>query len=271
MTKTVLVTGANSGIGLATVLEVARQGFHTVGTVRSDEKAEVVAKAAADAGTHVDTMLLDVTDADACARVVRAVAPFGVVNNAGYGLIGAVEDVDDEEAGRLLETMVLAPVRLARLAVPAMRERGEGRVVNVSSIYGRATGPLTGWYQAAKHALEAVSDALRIEVAGDGIKVVLVEPGGFRTSIWDDLERDVQARAGSRYEGAYRRTQQVTRLSEPVMGDPQRCAKVIASALRAPRPRSRYLVGVDAQALALADQLTPTAIKDRVLRITLGL
>lgn len=270
-TQTVLVTGANSGIGLATAIELAKAGYHTVGTVRSAAKAETVAQAAAEAEVAVETVLLDVTDAEACADVFAGRRFYAIVNNAGYGLTAAIEDVDDDAARHILETMVVAPMRLARLALPAMREHGGGRIVNISSIYGRVTGPMTGWYQAAKHALEAVSDALRIEVAGDGVKVVLVEPGGFRTAIWEDLERDVDTHAHSRFAGAYRRTQQVTRLSEPIMGDPQQCAKVIVGAIRSSRPRSRYLVGLDAQALVLADSWTPTAIKDRVLRLTLGL
>src|SRR5881398_2518828 len=155
-TKKVLVTGANSGIGLATVLEAARRGLQPVGSVRSEEKAEVVAKAAADAGVEVETVLLDVTDADACGEVMAGLSLFGLVNNAGYTGTGAIEDVGDDVARRQLETMTVAPMRLARLALPAMRERGEGRIINVSSIYGRTTTPLTGWYQATKHALEAL-------------------------------------------------------------------------------------------------------------------
>jgi NAD(P)-dependent dehydrogenase (short-subunit alcohol dehydrogenase family) len=193
------------------------------------------------------------------------------VNNAGYGLTGAVEDVDDDEARAVLETMVLAPARLARLALPAMRARGEGRIVNVSSIYGRTTTPLTGWYQAAKHAVEALSDALRMEVASSGVKVVLVEPGGFRTGIWEDLQRDVGSREGSRYDGAYRRVVSLTRLSQPVMGEPAGAAKVIANALSSRAPRARYLVGYDAQAIALWSRVTPTLVKDTVTRVTLGL
>src|SRR2546422_9645375 len=131
---------------------------------------------------------------------------YGLVNNAGYTNTGAVEDVDDDDVRHQLETMTVAPMRLARLALPAMRAAGRGRIVNVSSIFGRTTTPLTGWYQAAKHALEAVSDALRIEVAKDGIKVVLVEPGGFRTGIWEENQRDVDRRAGSRYMSSYQRT-----------------------------------------------------------------
>src|SRR3954447_10959827 len=212
--QNVLTMAANSGIGLATVLEVARQGFRSVGSVRSEAKADDVAKAAADAGVEVETVLLDVTDADACARVVADVRPYGIVNNAGYGLTGAVEDVDDDEARALLETMVVAPVRLARLALPAMRESGEGRIVNVSSVMGRTSTPLGGWYQAAKHALEAITDALRVEVAGAGVKVSLVEPGGFKTSIWRDFERDMETRKGSPFDAAYKRMESALKLGE---------------------------------------------------------
>lgn len=272
MKQTVLTTGANSGIGLATATELARRGFRSVGSVRSKAKAAVVADAAGEAGVEVETVLLDVTDADSCTRAIDQVGPLhGLVNNAGYGLTGAVEDVDDEEARAILDTMVVAPMRLARLALPAMREAGDGRIVNVSSIYGRTTTPLTGWYQAAKHALEAVSDALRIEVAGAGVKVVLVEPGGFRTNIWEDFQRDVAARDGSRYGGAYQRTGRLMRLSSPIMGDPAQCARVIAGAVASSRPRARYLVGYDAQAMALADRFTPTLVKDTVSRLALGL
>jgi NAD(P)-dependent dehydrogenase (short-subunit alcohol dehydrogenase family) len=184
---------------------------------------------------------------------------------------GAIEDVDDDEARAVLETMVMAPMRLARAALPAMRARGDGRIVNISSIYGRATTPLTGWYQGSKHALEALSDALRIEVASSGVKVVLVEPGGFRTGIWDELQRDVEKRSGSRYGSAYRRAMSLTRLTSPVMGDPATVAKVVAGAVGSRSPRARYLVGYDAQAVALWDRFTPTLVKDLTTRVGLGL
>lgn len=273
--RVVLTTGANSGIGLATCLEVARAGFVSVGTVRSAAKARRTAEAAAAAGVTVHTVELDVTDAAACGRVLEQVRRrhgplYGLVNNAGYSVTGAVEEVGDEEARRLLETMVVAPARLARLALPQLRQRGGGRIVNVSSIYGRATTPLSGWYQAAKHALEGLSDALRMEVAGDGISVVLVEPGGFRTGIWAEVEAAAD-RAGSRYATAHRRTQLGLRLAAPLMGDPAACARVIVGALSTRWPRARYLVGPDARLWAAADQLAPTAVKDRVTRLVLGL
>jgi len=270
---TVLTTGANSGIGLATVIEVARRGFRSIGSVRSEAKADVVHKAAAESGVSVETVLLDVTDAAGCRAVIDELDDdlYGLVNNAGYGMTGAIEDVTDDEAHHLFETMVFAPLRLSRLALPGMRAAGDGCIVNVSSIMGITTTPLTGWYQAAKHALEGASDALRLEVASAGIRVVLVEPGGFKTSIWEDLERDIDKRGDSRFGSSYRRTQQLMKLSSPIMGEPQQCAKVIARALSSRRPRARYLVGVDAMTLAASSRLTPTAVKDRVIRFTLGL
>jgi NAD(P)-dependent dehydrogenase (short-subunit alcohol dehydrogenase family) len=270
-TRTALTTGANSGIGLATVLELARLGFRSVGTVRSEAKATAVADAAREANVNIETVLLDVTDPDGCARVIDEYAPDALVNNAGYSITGSIEDVTDTEARAAFETMVLAPMRLARLAIPHMRERGAGRIVNVSSIYGRASTPLTGWYQGAKQALEGLSDALRMEVARDGIRVMLVEPGGFRTGIWEETNREIAKRTGSRYDGAYQRTLTTTRLWQPFMGEPVQCAKTIGTALTTRWPRARYLVGYDAHALALWSSLTPTEVKDRIVRLVMSL
>lgn len=271
MARTVLTTGANSGIGLATALELARLGFDSVGSVRSAAKARAVRRAAKEAGLQVRTVVLDVTDADACARVIEDLRPFGLVNNAGYSVAGAVEDVDDAEARRSVETMVLAPMRLARLAIPHMRDAGGGRIVNISSILGLATTPLTGWYQASKHAIEALSDALRVEVARDRIRVVLIEPGGFRTGIWQEASDEMERRAGSRYGTAYERAQRGVRLSERLMGAPSGVASAIGRAMTAGRPRPRYLVGPDAQALAVWSRIAPTEVKDRLARLSLGL
>jgi len=271
---TVLTTGANSGIGLATVIEVAKRGFHSVGSVRSEAKAEVVQRAADEAGVDVGTVLLDVTDAARCAEVIDELDPLaGLVNNAGYSLTGAIEDVSEDEAHHLFETMVHAPMRLARLALPGMREQGEGRIINVSSIAGRATAPFSGHYTGAKHALEALSDALRMEVAAAGVRVILIEPGGFRTGIWEEMERDVTTRdaTGSRYSDAYRRWLQIQRLVEPLMGQPALCATVIANALTTRLPRSRYLVGVDAKLLAVNQAITPTPLRDLAIRLGLGI
>jgi NAD(P)-dependent dehydrogenase (short-subunit alcohol dehydrogenase family) len=271
MARTVLVTGANSGIGLATIIELARKGFDATGSVRSAAKAKQVRQAASAAGVRVETVLLDVTDARACARVVERLRPYGIVNNAGYPAMGAIEDIGDEEAHRVVETMVFGPMRLARAALPFMREAGGGRIVNLSSIYGLTTTPLTGWYQACKHALEALSDALRVEVARDGVRVVLIEPGGFKTGIWDEAAGDVERRGGSPYGDAYRRLRSGMRLTQPLMGDPAAVARAIAGAMMSRSPRPRYLVGYDARAIAFWDAVLPTEVKDRLARISLRL
>lgn len=241
-----------------------------MGTVRSEAKADVVRAAAEDAEVVVETALLDVTDAEAGAEVIDRYRPDALVNNAGFSITGAIEDVTDDEARFAFETMVLAPMRLARLATPHMRERQWGRIVNISSIYGRTSTPLTGWYQGCKHALEGLSDALRMEVARDGIRVVLIEPGGFKTGIWEETEREVQKRSGSRFDPNYGRTLSTTRLMQPIMGEPAHCAAVIADVIDG-NPRARYLVGLDAQALGLLESVVPTFISDRVTRLTLGL
>ena len=269
--KTALVTGANSGIGLATVVELARRGMRAVGSVRSPAKARAVHAAAREADVDVATVILDVADTGRCKRVIDDLRPYAVVNNAGISNLGAVEDGDDAEVHSQLEIMLVAPMRLARLALPHMRESGGGRIVNISSIYGLTTTPLSGWYQACKHALEAVSDALRMEVARDGIRVILIEPGGFDTGIWEDSARAVQRRTGTRYATAYGRTMRGVRLSRPLMGDPQTVANVIAGAITSRRPKQRYLVGYDAQVARAYGRVVPDGVRDRLARLTLGL
>jgi len=269
--RTVLTTGANSGVGLATALHLARLGFHSVGSVRSRAKAAQVAKASASASVTVETVILDVTDAARCRIVIERLRPWALVNNAGYSGVGAIEDVADEEARHQLETMVVAPMRLARLALPHMRGAGQGRIVNVSSIYGLTTTPFSGWYQASKHALEAVSDALRVEVARDGIKIILIEPGGVKTQIWEGMAADVGRRSDSLYEAQYRRVLTLLAPYKAFMTGPEAVAKVIGTALTTGAPRARYLVGWDAESVAVAQPLVPTAVKDRISRLLSGL
>jgi NAD(P)-dependent dehydrogenase (short-subunit alcohol dehydrogenase family) len=269
--KVVLTTGANSGIGLATVVKLAKLGFRSVGTVRSESKAATVMAAASSAGVSVETVMLDVTDAMRCAEVVDQVRPWAIVNNAGYSGVGAIEDVSDDEARHQLETMVVAPMRLACLALPHMRTAGDGRIVNVSSIYGLTTTPFSGWYQASKHALEAASDALRLEVARDGIRVILIEPGGFKTGIWEEFESDVSRREDSDYEAAYHRIRSLLDPFMRFMGEPEGAAKAIAKSLTVKAPHARYLVGRDAQMIAAAQPFLPSVLRDRVTRFLVGL
>ena len=278
MAKSVLVTGANSGIGLVTVLELAGAGYDVVGTVRSAAKADLVAAAAAERGVQVRTVLMDVDDEASCRTALEEVAgltdggPWAVVNNAGYAQSGAVEDVSDEQVRAQLETNVVAPIRLARLVLPRMRERGEGRIVNISSVAGRLSTPLMGWYCASKHALEAVTDALRVEVEADGVRVVLVEPGMFGTDIWSAAkEGGFPDATHPRYAAAYARAEAISNRGADKLPDPVWVARTIRVALANPVPLARYVVGADAVTGILAETLAPTVVTDYIKAVGSGL
>ena len=274
MTRTVVVTGANSGIGLATALELAGAGYDVVGTARSADKAAALEAAAADRGLLVRTALFDVADAESTAKAIAEIDAdtpiWGLVNNAGFAQAGAIEDVDDEEVRYQLEVNLVAPARLARLVLPGMRSRGEGRIVNVSSVAGRISLPLMGWYCASKHGLEAMTDALRMELASAGIAVSLVEPGSFGTGIWEGARYPDDAGTED-YAAAYDRARRTTTAGMRVMPDPVWVARTVRVALGSPVPLARYLIGVDAVGGVLAERLVPTALTDVVKGFATGL
>jgi NAD(P)-dependent dehydrogenase (short-subunit alcohol dehydrogenase family) len=276
--KSVLVTGGNSGIGLVTALELAGAGYDVVGSVRSAAKAELVARAARDKGLTVRTVEMSVDDPESCSAGIEQVraltggGPWALVNNAGFAQSGAVEDVDDELARAQLETNVLAPMRLTRLVLPGMREHGDGRIVNVSSVAGRMSTPLMGWYCASKHALEAVTDALRMEVESDGVRVVLVEPGMFGTDIWSAAkEGGFPPPTHARYAAAYARAEAVSGRGADKLPDPVWVARTIRLALSNPVPLARYVVGADAVSGILAETVVPTVVTDYVKSVSTGL
>jgi NAD(P)-dependent dehydrogenase (short-subunit alcohol dehydrogenase family) len=275
--RSVVVTGASSGIGLATVLELAGAGYDVIGTARTPAKAALVHQRAAERDLTLRTVLLDVDDAastrDGFAQVdeLTGGGPWAVVNNAGFAQSGAVEDVTDDLARAQLETNVLAPMRVARLVLPGMRERGDGRIVNVSRVAGRLATPLMGWYCASKHALEALSDALRMEVEQDGVRVVLVEPGMFGTDIWSAAkEGGFPEPTSPRYAAAYAHAEALSSRSHK-LPDPVWVARTVRLALSNPVPLARYVVGVDAVGGILAETLAPTVVTDYLKALGSGL
>ncbi len=276
MTRSVVVTGATSGIGLVTALELAGAGYDVIGTARTVEKAAKLREIADRRCVGIRTVLLDVADAESTVRGFTQIAemtdggPWAVVNNAGFAQPGAIEDVDDDQARHQLEVNLVAPARIARLVLPAMRQRRDGRIVNISSIAGRVSTPFIGWYCASKQGLEALTDALRMEVSQFGVKVVLIEPGSFGTGIWTRGVNRLPDRKHSAYADCYQLAEALLRRSRS-LPDPAPVARAVRRALTSPNPRARYLVGVDAVAGILLNALAPTLVTDYAKEVAVGL
>ncbi len=255
-----LVTGTSTGIGQATALHLARQGFDVHAGLRTVESGAELLKSALAESLRVTPIVLDVNDDDSVRQGVRQVldAAGGVdvlVNNAGIGGGGAIEDVPLDFAKRLFETNYFGAIRMMRAVLPGMRARRAGAIVNVSSVAGRVAVAAHGHYCAAKHALEAASLALAQEVRAFGIRVVLIEPGVVLTPIFNKAIRYTDA-ASPYYD---HRRRQILYYQKVTPTLPKAVAEVIAHAIATDRPRLRYLVGADAEALvrgrsALSDE-----------------
>jgi len=262
-----LVTGASSGIGEATARRLLADGHVVYGAARRvDRMAALVG-----AGGHA--LALDVTDgAQMQAGVSQILDAHGridvLVNNAGYGSYGAVEDVPLEEARRQFEVNVFGLARLTQLVLPAMRAQRAGTVVNVSSIGGKIYTPLGAWYHATKHAVEGFSDALRLEVAPFGIRVVIVEPGAIRSE-WDGIATEsMMAASGSGpYADLARRTKRFmeSAYERGAGSPPEVIAETISRAVASRRPKTRYVAGDQARLAIAARWLLPDRAFDAFL------
>ncbi|MDQ4025687.1 MAG: oxidoreductase [Actinomycetota bacterium] len=268
--RAVLVTGCSSGIGRATALHFAARGWPLYATARRPESIADLEPA----GCRL--LRLDVTEEKSMVAAVRAVeeehGAVGVlVNNAGYGQGGAVEEVPIEEMRRQFETNFFGLARLTQLVLPAMRHQGWGRIVNVSSMGGRLTLPGGGVYHATKHAVEALSDALRFEVRPFGVDVVVIEPGVIKTRFGDvnvgsidlgdpggpyaEFNRGVAGVVAGAYSDKARG-----------MGTSEGVARVIERAAAARRPKTRYVYPAMGRALITARRLLPDRAFDLLLR-----
>ena len=235
--QVVFVTGASRGFGEAATLELVQRGHRVVATMRSPDRDGPGLLAGAGAlSDRITVTSCDVTDrASVDAAVALAERTYGqidaVFNNAGYGLYGPVEELEDDEVLRQFDTNVVGQIRVVRAVLPGMRARGRGKVVNVSSLAGRISGPLLGLYSASKHAVEAMSEALRLEVAATGVEVTILEPGMY-TSDWQTTSLDV---------------------TQAVRERRSRMQAVVDEALAAFRKRAATRPGSRAVAVALAD------------------
>ncbi|HKN43919.1 MAG TPA: oxidoreductase, partial [Propionibacteriaceae bacterium] len=267
--KTALVTGASSGIGEATALQLAELGYTVYAAARRVERMSDLA----DRG--IRTRSVDVTDDPSMVALVEMIiADTGridvLVNNAGYGSYGALEDMPIEEARRQFEVNVFGLARLTQLVLPQMRAQRDGYLVNVSSMGGRIWEPLGSWYHASKFAVEGLSDSLRVEVAEFGIKVVIIEPGSIRSE-WSAIAAD-QLEATSANTPYARQAKVIGSVLRGVdrsqmASGPEVVAEAIAKAVQSPKPRTRYVVGGGARGILLAERILPDRSFDRFIQL----
>jgi NAD(P)-dependent dehydrogenase (short-subunit alcohol dehydrogenase family) len=266
----VLITGCSSGIGQATAKRLAERGWKVYATARRPETLADLEAAGC------ETLALDVTDEESMSAAVKAVTDaegaVGVlVNNAGYSQSGAVESVPLEQVRKQFETNVFGLVRMCQLTLPGMREQRWGKIVNISSMGGRLVFPGGGFYHATKYSVEAISDALRFEVRGFGVDVIVIEPGLIVTNFGDAATATVPGEADGPYAKFNAEVGKLTTnaYSGPMAklgGPPEAVAKRIASALESKRPKTRYPVTASARVLMGQRRLTPDRIWDRLMR-----
>jgi NAD(P)-dependent dehydrogenase (short-subunit alcohol dehydrogenase family) len=272
-TKTALVTGASSGIGEATAVKLHELGFTVYGAARRVDRLEQAA------GRGIKPLAMDVTDEDSMRTgVERILAETGridvLVNNAGYGSYGAIEDVPMAEARRQFEVNVFGLARLAQLVLPHMREQRSGTIVNVSSMGGKIYTPLGGWYHGTKFAVEALSDCLRIETKPFGINVVVIEPGGIKTE-WGEIAADgLRKMSGT---GPY--SDQAAAMAKALGAEanarraspPSVIANAVGKAVTAGRPKTRYAVGFGAKPMIAMRRLLPDRGFDKLITRASGI
>jgi NAD(P)-dependent dehydrogenase (short-subunit alcohol dehydrogenase family) len=272
--RAVLVTGCSSGIGHATAGALARAGWPVYATARRPETLSDLER------EGCRTLALDVTDEASMRAAVDTVerehdAVGVLVNNAGYSQSGAVEEVPLDAARRQFETNVFGAMRLAQMVLPKMREQRWGKIVNVSSMGANFVFPGGGWYHATKHALDALSDALRFEVAGFGIDVVIIQPGLIMTRFGEvaagAMEQATPDDGGpyAEFNAALGRATRESYEPGPLAklgGPPEAVAKVIEKAITARRPRARYRVTPSAHLLVTQRRLMPDRAWDALMR-----
>lgn len=277
--RSVLITGASTGIGRATALRLDASGWRVFAGVRREEDAESLREAGSD---RLMPLTIDVTEADqiaaAAARIeAEAGGLEGLVNNAGVAIPAPLETVPIEDLRRQIEVNMIAQVAVTQALLPSIR-RAHGRVVFIASIGGRIAFPLNGPYHMAKFGIEAAGDVFRQELRPWRIPVSIVEPGSIATPIWERGTKtadEVQERAGSRQVALYGQAMERLREVARELGErgipPEKVAAAIEHALTSTHPRSRYLVGLDAKVQARIKPWIPTPLFDRIVARMMGL
>jgi NAD(P)-dependent dehydrogenase (short-subunit alcohol dehydrogenase family) len=273
---TALITGASSGIGQATSLRLARSGWTVLAGVRRREDGERLVSEAPPG--RIEALELDVTDPAQVAAAAARIDGSGLgalVNNAGIGVGGPLEVLTEEEWRRQFDVNFFGQIAVTRTLLPALRT-ARGRIVFISSIGGKVAMAFNGPYAASKHAIEAVGDALRVELTRSGVQVTLIEPGSVATPIWDKTrgiaERiEIPAGLQSEYGDVPEKMDKVLQDTGARGIPPEAVAEAVEKALSAPRAPARVLVGRDARLMLAAKRLLPDRVFDRIVRSRIGL
>lgn len=271
--KVALVTGASSGIGESTALKLRDRGYTVYGAARRVDRMQNLKQ------LGIKILAMDVTDDVSMQAGIDAIISESgridvLVNNAGYGSYGAVEDVPMEEARAQFDVNVFGAVRLIQLILPHMRTQHSGTIVNITSMGGKIYTPLGAWYHGTKFALEAISDCLRMEVKPFGIDVVVIEPGGIRTE-WASIAADKLRETSG--HGPY--ALQANAMAQSMIGEasvkrqspPQIIADTIARAAKATKPKTRYAIGFGAKPMIFIRGLLPDRAFDGMMWMVTGI
>lgn len=263
--RVVLITGASSGIGKFTAIQLAEEGYQVYAAARRLDKMTELKE------RGIIPIALDITNEESIQTVINEITQQQgridvLVNNAGYGSHGALEEISPEEARRQFDVNVFGLMRLTQLILPKMREEGSGKIINISSIAGQISTPMCGWYNASKHSLEALSDALRLEVKQFGIDVIVIEPGLIKTEFDDVVMQQIEKTAKTEIYQDWRNTWiKIINQSYKNAVGPEAISEIISKAITAKKPKNRYVAPTEAKILLFLHWLLSDKAFDKVI------
>ncbi|WJM09941.1 SDR family oxidoreductase [Paenibacillus sp. PK1-4R] len=267
-----LITGTSSGFGMLTAITLAKQGYRVVATMRDLSRREELVKLAKRAGVakRLQYVQLDVTDAESVQKAVRSVLLNNsridmLVNNAGFAVGGFIEEVSMEDWRRQMETNLFGLIAVTRAVLPVMREQKQGLIINLSSVSGLSGFPGYAPYAASKFAVEGFTESLRHEMSSFGVRVVLVEPGAYRTPIWNKGLGEIHRSENSPYKHKLDAVLRYSKHASETAPDPQEVADLIGRIARMRAPRLRYALGKGSRVLIIGKALLPWKWLERII------
>ena len=271
MEKVALVTGSSSGIGFETSLALARNGFHTFATMRDLGKDEKIKQIIEKEDLSIEILELDVDSEESVNQAIKTVSEKKgridvLVNNAGYGMWGTVEDVSIDEFKKQFETNFFSIIRLIQKVAPIMRKQNSGNIVNISSVAGRIGFPVSPAYISSKFALEGLSESLRFELMPFGINVIIIEPGVIKTNFFDSMKLSEKSQEDSTYKEITDKVISGVKMMAEMGTSPKEVADTIIKALKDEKPLPRYVVGNDAMMFLEAKKMKTDAEFENYLK-----